>query len=34
MAERLQAVGGSVRSGPNDRRGWRVQIDLPVGVRS
>ncbi|MFD3418619.1 histidine kinase [Streptomyces decoyicus] len=32
LAERLAAVGGTLRSGPDGRRGFRVTAELPVGT--
>ncbi|GAB7033838.1 histidine kinase [Streptomyces sp. NPDC021749] len=32
LAERLAAAGGTLRSGPDGRRGFRVTAELPVGV--
>nr|WP_234341435.1 histidine kinase [Streptomyces sp. NRRL S-1813] len=32
LAERLAAAGGTLRSGPDGRRGFRVTAELPVGT--
>ncbi|MEW1656554.1 histidine kinase [Streptomyces sp. NPDC093707] len=32
LAERLAAAGGTLRSGPDGRRGFRVAAELPVGA--
>ncbi|QHC21347.1 sensor histidine kinase [Streptomyces sp. GS7] len=32
LAERLAAAGGTLRSGPDGRRGFRVTAELPVGA--
>lgn len=32
LAERLAAAGGTLRSGPDSRRGFRVTAELPVGT--
>nr|WP_229852085.1 histidine kinase [Streptomyces albospinus] len=32
LAERLAAAGGTLRSGPDGRRGFRVSAELPVGA--
>ncbi|MDC7339278.1 hypothetical protein PQR15_25680 [Streptomyces lydicus] len=32
LTERLAAAGGTLRSGPDGRRGFRVTAELPVGT--